>query len=383
MKKGILYWITGLSGAGKTTVGNALYYELREKNPSVVILDGDILKSLVGDSLGYSREDREKRAYHYSNMCKILTDQGISVVICTIAMFDSVRAWNRKNIERYVEVYLKVDKDILIKRDRKGLYSRHQAGAVTDVAGLDVEVEFPKTPDITIENDGSRSVSDCVGEILAFQVKEKDSFSRDVPYWNNYYKQDLKEIQQPSDFARAVLPYLKQGKSLLDLGCGNGRDSIFFAQQDLKVTGIDASKEAIGRLSKYHGDVGTFVCDDFVTSKALYQIQYDYFYSRWTMHAISERQEDELLCQIAGAIKEGGTFFVEARSVRDELYGRGEKVGENAFLYNNHYRRFMEKERFSEKLEGLGFHIISMEEGTGFSKTPESDPVLVRVIASR
>lgn len=60
MKKGILYWITGLSGAGKTTIGNALYYELRKKENNIVILDGDILKNLVGDSLGYTTEDRKK-----------------------------------------------------------------------------------------------------------------------------------------------------------------------------------------------------------------------------------------------------------------------------------------------------------------------------------
>lgn len=57
MEKGILYWITGLSGAGKTTIGNTLYYELKKKNNNLVILDGDILKNLVGDSLGYSKED--------------------------------------------------------------------------------------------------------------------------------------------------------------------------------------------------------------------------------------------------------------------------------------------------------------------------------------
>ena len=67
MEKGILYWITGLSGAGKTTIGNALYYELRETKDNIVILDGDILKKLVGDSLGYTKEDRKKRAYYYSN----------------------------------------------------------------------------------------------------------------------------------------------------------------------------------------------------------------------------------------------------------------------------------------------------------------------------
>lgn len=128
MEKGILYWITGLSGAGKTTIGNALYYKLRQNKSNIIILDGDILKNLVGDSLGYSREDRKKRAYYYSNLCKTLTDQGISVVICTIAMFDEVRTWNRKKVEKYVEVFLRVKKETLVARDRKNLYSRQASG---------------------------------------------------------------------------------------------------------------------------------------------------------------------------------------------------------------------------------------------------------------
>ena len=137
MGKGTLYWITGLSGAGKTTIGNALYYELKKKQDNLIILDGDILKKLVGNSLGYSQSDRKKRAYYYSNLCKTLTDQGISVVICTIAMYDEVRDWNRANIEKYVEIFLNVNKDILMKRDRKGLYSGQSAGKIENVAGME------------------------------------------------------------------------------------------------------------------------------------------------------------------------------------------------------------------------------------------------------
>lgn len=383
MEKGVLYWITGLSGAGKTTVGTKLYYEMRKTCSGLVILDGDILKKLVGNSLGYSRKERLKRASYYSQMCKMLTDQGISVIICTIAMYDSVREWNRRNIEKYVEIYLKVDREVLIKRDKKGLYSRQRLGKISEIAGLDIDVEYPKTPDLVIENDGSVSVRECVERIMAYPVKQKDTFRRDVDYWNSYYAKKLTDIQSPSDFARTVISYLEPEKSLIDLGCGNGRDSIYFLNHHLNVTGIDASEEAISQLNQLKLENGNFVCDDFVSSKALYQVQYDYIYSRWTMHAISERQEEELLCNVSDALKEGGLFLIEARSVQDSLYGKGVCVGKHAFIHNNHFRRFMEKEVFVRKLENHGFRVISVEEGENFSKTETSNPVLVRIVASR
>ena len=305
------------------------------------------------------------------------------MIICTIAMYDSVREWNRRNIEKYVEIYLKVDREVLIKRDKKGLYSRQKSGKASEIAGLDIEVEYPKTPDLVIENDGSVSVRECVERIMAYPVKQKDTFRRDVDYWNSYYAKKLTEIQSPSDFARTVISYLEPGKSLIDLGCGNGRDSIYFLNHHLNVTGIDVSEEAISQLNQLKLENGNFVCDDFVSSKALYQVQYDYIYSRWTMHAISEQQEDELLGNARDALKEGGLFLIEARSVRDSLYGKGTCVGKHAFIYNSHFRRFMEKEVFARKLENHGFRVISVEEGENFSKTETSNPVLVRIVASR
>ena len=342
LDKGTLYWVTGLSGAGKTTIGNALYYELKRKQSSLVILDGDILKKLVGDSLGYSKEDRKKRAYYYSNLCKTLTDQGISVIICTIAMYDEVREWNRNYI-----------------------------------------VEFPKNPDIIIENYGTKSVDECVEQIVQYHLKVQDTFSRDVVYWNQFYNKEGKNIQNPSDFAQFVLPYLKSGKRLMDIGCGNGRDSIYFAKNQILVTGVDASETAIEQLQKEQIENGHFVCDDFVTCKALYQMQYDYFYSRWTIHAISKRQEDELLQNITESLREDGLLLVEVRSINDELYGKGSLVEKNAFIYNSHYRRFIERTEFRKKLENLGFEIVFEEEKKGFSKTKESDPTLIRIIAKK
>lgn len=146
-----VYWLTGLSGAGKTTIGKLLYEKLRENRSNIVFLDGDTLRQVFGDDLGYTRQDRLKSAMRNARLCKLLCEQGIDVVCCTISMFDSVRAWNRKNIPGYVEVYIKVSMETLRQRDQKGLYSNSDGV----VAGVDFTIEEPKQPDIILQNDGA------------------------------------------------------------------------------------------------------------------------------------------------------------------------------------------------------------------------------------
>ena len=108
-----VYWITGLSGAGKTTIGRIFYERLKRIYPNTVFLDGDALRKVFGDDLGYSKEDRRKCAMRYSKLCAMLQEQEINVVCCTISMFDCVRAWNRENIRNYREIYVKVSMDTL------------------------------------------------------------------------------------------------------------------------------------------------------------------------------------------------------------------------------------------------------------------------------
>ena len=91
MKKGTLYWITGLAGSGKTTIGLALFYKMKEKKENVIILDGDILKTIVSSNVTYNKEGRLDRAWKYAALCKELTEQGIDVICCTISMFENVR----------------------------------------------------------------------------------------------------------------------------------------------------------------------------------------------------------------------------------------------------------------------------------------------------
>ena len=154
---GRLYWVTGLSGAGKTTIGQLLYQNLKEKYPNTVIFDGDALRQAFGNDLGYSKEDRFQCAMRYSRLCKLLVEQGIHVVCCTISMFDEIREWNRSNIDNYSEIYIEVPLSVLEERNQKNLYKEVRSGNTKNVVGMDLELELPKNPDICLFNNGENT----------------------------------------------------------------------------------------------------------------------------------------------------------------------------------------------------------------------------------
>lgn len=162
----MVYWITGLSGAGKTTIGRLFYKKIKEKYPNTVFLDGDTLRKVFGDDLGYTKEERRKCAMRYSRLCAMLQEQDINVVCCTISMFDSVRDWNRENIRNYKEIYVKVSMDTLRQRDQKGLYSGITEEKQKEVVGIHMEIEEPKCPDMVLDNNGYRKPEELAEEIL-------------------------------------------------------------------------------------------------------------------------------------------------------------------------------------------------------------------------
>ena len=164
-----VYWITGLSGAGKTTIGREYYLHLKSFRDNVVFLDGDELRMIMGEEYGYELHDRKKLAYRYAKLSKMLSEQGIDVVIATISMFNEVREWNRSKIVNYVEIYIKVPTEILLKRNQKNIYSRKEK----NIVGFNIQMEEPINPDIVILNDGLKSPKELLAE-LAFKLKPEE-----------------------------------------------------------------------------------------------------------------------------------------------------------------------------------------------------------------
>ena len=159
------YWVTGLSGAGKTTLSTFLAEYLRNSGKPTVQLDGDDLRK-VFEYKAYTREERLIIAKHYSRLCRLLINQGINVVIGVICLFKEIHTWNRENIEGYVEIFVDTPLDELKKRDPKGIYKKVISGEISNVAGFDLKVDFPDDPDIHLKWKQGKSENIMNNELL-------------------------------------------------------------------------------------------------------------------------------------------------------------------------------------------------------------------------
>ena len=166
----MIVWITGLSGAGKSTLAKHLVDLLRARGETVVFLDGDELREVFGATVAseanHGREARLALAMQYAKLCRVLSSQGLTVVIATISLFREIHEWNRTNLPGYFEVYLQVPLEELRRRDPKKIYRRFDAGELKYVAGLDLPVDLPESPDMIIEFDSVQSVSEVATRVL-------------------------------------------------------------------------------------------------------------------------------------------------------------------------------------------------------------------------
>ena len=202
----------------------------------------------------------------------------------------------------------------------------------------------------------------------------------DKEYWRKYYKKNYSPYKE-SDFAKFVLQFLEKEKYLLELGCGNGRDSIFFSKNLINVLAVDQVSDEINFLnSNFSNERIKFICDDFTNLEIL--DNFDYIYSRFTIHSITESEEDRVLKWVFKHLYKNGLFFIESRSINDIMYNNGTKLSINE-NFTDHYRRYMNKDKFISKLEYIGFKIRYSIEDKGLAVSEKEDPFIVRIIAEK
>ena len=168
----MLIWITGLSGAGKTTIATALYKRLKPKYVNLVLLDGDVFREAMGRDVGYDLDGRKIMAERMSRLCGCLVKQDIHVICATISMYKEIHALNRATIEGYYEVFVDVSMENLVARDKKQLYSRALRHEIRSVVGVDLPFDKPEHPDVVIDNNVCDFLDVKVQKILKI-IKEE------------------------------------------------------------------------------------------------------------------------------------------------------------------------------------------------------------------
>ena len=148
----MVIWLIGLSGAGKTTLAKEIVRLVKIEKKEVVLVDGDQIRDLFRNDLGYDLESRRVNAERICKLCQFLDKQNISVVCSILSIFPESRTWCRKNLSKYYEVYIDTPISILKERDSKGLYSKFERGEINQVAGMDLDFPEPNSADLIIKN---------------------------------------------------------------------------------------------------------------------------------------------------------------------------------------------------------------------------------------
>jgi len=152
-KDGYVVWMTGLSGAGKTTIALILVDELEKRGLRVERLDGDVVRESLTRDLGFTAEDRKKNIERVTFVAKLLSRNGVGTICSFISPYQAVRDDVRANTTNFLEVFVDAPLDVVIERDVKGMYKKAIAGEIPNFTGISDPFEAPENPDIHLRTD--------------------------------------------------------------------------------------------------------------------------------------------------------------------------------------------------------------------------------------
>lgn len=151
--QGFAIWLTGLSGAGKSTIAERLIARLRERGAKVELLDGDIVRTNLSQGLGFSREDRNTNIRRIGFVTELLARNGVIVIVAAISPYRAAREEVKRKIRHFVEVHVDCSIEVLTARDTKGLYRRALAGELANFTGISDPYEPPENPSVVVHSD--------------------------------------------------------------------------------------------------------------------------------------------------------------------------------------------------------------------------------------
>jgi adenylylsulfate kinase len=171
-QQGVVVWFTGFSGAGKSTIAEALTEKLRFEGYQLEVLDGDEIRENLTKDLGFSKEDRDTNIRRIGFVAKLLARNGVIVLVPVISPYRAIREEMRANIDNFLEVFVNAPISVCEERDVKGLYKQVRAGKIKQFTGIDDPYEPPTNPEVECRTD-LEDVSESVTKILT-QLKKQE-----------------------------------------------------------------------------------------------------------------------------------------------------------------------------------------------------------------
>lgn len=202
----------------------------------------------------------------------------------------------------------------------------------------------------------------------------------DKNYWEEYYKNASFE-SKPSSFAVFLQENYNPSGSLIELGCGNGRDSMFFGKNDISVLGIDQCSSATNKLNSLNATNCQFLPRDF-TNLDLDQ-KFNTIYSRFTLHSVDEASSIRTINWASKTLLKDGLFAIEVRSANDELFGVGKEIEKDTWFTDDHARRFVRIDEIKKTLLENGFSISYEKESKGLAVYKDKDPTIIRLVCTK
>jgi len=169
LEKGLVVWLTGLPGSGKTTLATRAAEELRRRGYRVEVLDGDWVRKTINPDAGFTREERRRHLLRVAWIARLLARNGVIVFASFVSPYRAVREEVRRIVEEevpFVEVYVKCPVEECIRRDPKGLYRKALRGEISHFTGITDPYEPPESPDLVLDTVGD-TVETNVEKLLA------------------------------------------------------------------------------------------------------------------------------------------------------------------------------------------------------------------------
>ena len=164
--KAPVIWLTGIPASGKTTLALELQKFYEQNGLPVEILDGDEIRKTLSKDLGFSPEDRKEHNRRVIFVAQILAKNGVTTIVPLISPYRETRAFARKEVHNFVEVWVKASVDECIKRDPKGLYKKAIAGDIKNLTGLQAPYEEPENAELIIDTE-AQTVEESIKQIIS------------------------------------------------------------------------------------------------------------------------------------------------------------------------------------------------------------------------